>query len=106
MAKERITVEPNRMPGLPRVRDTRVTISVVFGRVVVGASIESNTQVQPPKCTSGQWELQQREAAPRRELLAEAARCRASREASGSTRRIRGPEAQVQTQQVCLSELS
>lgn len=27
MAQERITVDPNRMHGLPSIRDTRVTVS-------------------------------------------------------------------------------
>ncbi len=29
MAQERITVDPNRMRGLPSIRDTRVTVSAV-----------------------------------------------------------------------------
>jgi len=32
MAYERITVDPNRMRGLPCIRDTRVTVSAVLGR--------------------------------------------------------------------------
>jgi uncharacterized protein (DUF433 family) len=32
MAQERITVDPNRMRGLPSIRDTRVTVSAVLGQ--------------------------------------------------------------------------
>ena len=40
MAQERITVDPNRMRGLPCIRDTRATVSAVFGQLAVGASID------------------------------------------------------------------
>lgn len=40
MAEERITVDPNRMRGLPCIRDTRVTVSAVLGRLATGASID------------------------------------------------------------------
>jgi uncharacterized protein (DUF433 family) len=40
MAKERITVDPNRMRGLPCIRDTRVTVSAVLGQLAAGASID------------------------------------------------------------------
>jgi uncharacterized protein (DUF433 family) len=33
MTQERITVNPNRMRGLPCIRDTRVTVSVVLGQL-------------------------------------------------------------------------
>ena len=39
MAKERITVDPNRMRGLPCIRDTRMTVSAVLGQLAAGASI-------------------------------------------------------------------
>jgi len=38
MAQERITVDPNRMRGLPSIRDTRVTVSAVLGQLAAGAS--------------------------------------------------------------------
>lgn len=40
MAKERITVDPNRMRGLPCIRDTRMTVSAVLGQLAAGASID------------------------------------------------------------------
>ena len=35
-----ITVDPNRMRGLPSIRDTRVTVSAVLGQLAAGASID------------------------------------------------------------------
>jgi uncharacterized protein (DUF433 family) len=40
MAQERITVDPNRMRGLPSIGDTRVTVSAVLGQLAAGASID------------------------------------------------------------------
>ncbi len=40
MAYERITIDPNRMSGLPCIRDTRVTVSAVLGQLAAGRSIE------------------------------------------------------------------
>lgn len=40
MTQERITVDPNRMRGLPCIRDTRVTVSAVLGQLAAGASID------------------------------------------------------------------
>lgn len=40
MAYERITVDPNRMRGLPCIRDTRVTVSAVLGQLAAGSSVE------------------------------------------------------------------
>lgn len=40
MALERITSDPNRMRGLPCIRDTRVTVSAVLGQLAAGASVE------------------------------------------------------------------
>jgi uncharacterized protein (DUF433 family) len=40
MAQERITVDPNRMRGLPCIRDIRVTVSAVLGQLAAGASID------------------------------------------------------------------
>jgi uncharacterized protein (DUF433 family) len=36
MAYERITIDPNRMSGLPCIRDTRVTVSAVLGQLAAG----------------------------------------------------------------------
>ena len=40
MAYERITIDPNRMRGLPCIRDTRVTVSAVLGQLAAGRSVE------------------------------------------------------------------
>lgn len=40
MAQARITVDPNRMRGLPSIRDTRVTVSAVLGQLATGASVD------------------------------------------------------------------
>jgi uncharacterized protein (DUF433 family) len=40
VAQERITVDPNRMRGLPSIRDTRVTVSAVLGQLATGASVD------------------------------------------------------------------
>jgi uncharacterized protein (DUF433 family) len=37
---ERITVAPNRMRGLPCIRETRITVSAVLGQLAAGASID------------------------------------------------------------------
>jgi uncharacterized protein (DUF433 family) len=37
---ERITVDPNRMRGLPCIRDTRVTVSAVLGQLAAARSID------------------------------------------------------------------
>lgn len=39
MALDRITVDSNRMRGLPCIRDTRVTVSAVLGQLMAGASV-------------------------------------------------------------------
>ena len=36
MAYERITIDPDRMSGLPCIRDTRVTVSAVLGQLAAG----------------------------------------------------------------------
>jgi uncharacterized protein (DUF433 family) len=38
MAFTRITVDPNRMRGLPCIRDTRMTVSAVLGQLAAGRS--------------------------------------------------------------------
>lgn len=40
MEVARITADPNRMRGLPCVRDTRVTISAVLGQLAAGSSVD------------------------------------------------------------------
>jgi uncharacterized protein (DUF433 family) len=47
MAKERITVDPNRMRGLPCIRDTRMTVSAVLGQLAAGASITELLESYP-----------------------------------------------------------
>ncbi len=37
---ERITIDPNRMRGLPLIRDTRVTVSAVLGQLAAGQTVE------------------------------------------------------------------
>ena len=39
VAYERITIDPNRMSGLPCIRDTRVTVSAVLGQLAAGVTI-------------------------------------------------------------------
>ncbi len=40
MVQERVSVDPNRMRGLPCIRDTRVTVSAVLDQLVSGASLD------------------------------------------------------------------
>lgn len=40
MHLDRITVEPNRMGGVPCIRDLRVTVSMVLGQLAAGRSRE------------------------------------------------------------------
>jgi uncharacterized protein (DUF433 family) len=40
MAYERITIDPNRMSGLPCIRDTRVTVSAILGQLAAGRDFE------------------------------------------------------------------
>ncbi|HVF20814.1 MAG TPA: DUF433 domain-containing protein [Mycobacteriales bacterium] len=47
MAFERITVEPNRMRGLPCIRDTRATVSAVLGQLAAGRTVEELLQEFP-----------------------------------------------------------
>jgi uncharacterized protein (DUF433 family) len=39
VAYERISIDPNRMSGLPCIRDTRVTVSAVLGQLAAGLNI-------------------------------------------------------------------
>ena len=40
MAFERITVDPDRMGGVPCIRDLRVTVGMVLGQLAGGHSID------------------------------------------------------------------
>lgn len=40
MVLDRITVDPNRMRGLPCIPDTRVTVSALPGQLAAGASVD------------------------------------------------------------------
>lgn len=40
MAFERITVDPNKMGGVPCIRDLRVTVSMVLGQLAAGTSVD------------------------------------------------------------------
>jgi uncharacterized protein (DUF433 family) len=40
MAFERITVDPDRMGGVPCIRNLRVTVSMVLGQLAGGRSID------------------------------------------------------------------
>jgi uncharacterized protein (DUF433 family) len=39
VAYERISIDPNRMSGLPCIRDTRMTVSAVLGQLAAGLTI-------------------------------------------------------------------
>jgi uncharacterized protein (DUF433 family) len=39
VACDRIIIDPNRMSGLPCIRDTRVTVSAVLGQLAAGLTI-------------------------------------------------------------------
>jgi len=41
MHLDRITVDPNRMGGMPCIRDLRVTVSTVLGQLAAGQSREA-----------------------------------------------------------------
>jgi uncharacterized protein (DUF433 family) len=47
MAYERITIDPNRMGGLPCIRDTRVTVAAVLGQLATGRPIEAILEDYP-----------------------------------------------------------
>ena len=44
---ERITIDPNRMRGLPTIRDTRVTVSAVLGQLAAGRTVEEVLEDYP-----------------------------------------------------------
>ena len=47
MAFERITVDPERMGGVPCIRDLRVTVSMVLGQLAAGRSTEELLEDYP-----------------------------------------------------------
>jgi len=47
MAQELITVNTNRMGGLPCIRDTRLTVSVVLGQLDAGARVDEVLAAYP-----------------------------------------------------------
>lgn len=47
MAFERITVDPERMGGLPTIRDLRVTVSMVLGQLAGGRTVEQVLEDYP-----------------------------------------------------------
>lgn len=47
MAFERITVDPERMGGVPCIRDLRVTVSMVLGQLAAGRTIEEVIEDYP-----------------------------------------------------------
>jgi uncharacterized protein (DUF433 family) len=40
VAFERITVDPARMGGLPTIRGTRVTVSMILGQLAAGRTVD------------------------------------------------------------------
>ena len=48
MVQERITVDPNRLRGLPCIRDTRVTVSAVLGQLATGGVKLPSTRTSRP----------------------------------------------------------
>lgn len=40
MSLDRITADPNRMGGLPTIRDTRVTVAMVLGQLAAGRMVD------------------------------------------------------------------
>ena len=47
MAFERITVDPERMGGVPCIRNLRVTVSMVLGQFAAGRSIDEVLEDYP-----------------------------------------------------------
>ena len=44
---DRITIDPNRMRGLPCIRDTRVTVSAVLGQLAAGQTFDQFLEDYP-----------------------------------------------------------
>ncbi len=47
MAFERITVDPERMGGVPCIRDLRVTVSMVLGQLAAGRTTDQVLEDYP-----------------------------------------------------------
>jgi len=47
MSFERISIDPDRMQGLPFIRGTRVTVSAVLGQLAAGRSIDEVIEDYP-----------------------------------------------------------
>lgn len=47
MFRDRITADPQRMGGVPCIRDLRVTVSMVLGQLAGGASVEQVLEDYP-----------------------------------------------------------
>jgi uncharacterized protein (DUF433 family) len=47
VAFERITIDPERMGGLPAIRDTRVTVSMILGQLAAGRTTEAVLEDYP-----------------------------------------------------------
>jgi uncharacterized protein (DUF433 family) len=47
VAYERITIDPNRMTGLPCIRNTRVTVTAVLGQLAGGRSVDQLLEDYP-----------------------------------------------------------
>jgi uncharacterized protein (DUF433 family) len=47
MSLERITVDPNRMGGLPCIRDLRVTVGMILGQLAAGQTREQVLAAYP-----------------------------------------------------------
>ena len=47
MAFERITVDPNKMGGVPCIRDLRITVSAVLGQLASGRTVDQVLEDYP-----------------------------------------------------------
>ena len=47
MAMDRITVDPERMGGLPCIRNLRLTVGMVLGQLAAGQTIEQVLEAYP-----------------------------------------------------------
>jgi uncharacterized protein (DUF433 family) len=47
MAYERITVDPERMGGVPCIRDLRVTVSMLLGQLAAGLTTDELLDIYP-----------------------------------------------------------
>jgi uncharacterized protein (DUF433 family) len=47
VAFERITIDPERMGGLPTIRDTRMTVGMILGQLAAGRTTEAVLEDYP-----------------------------------------------------------